>query len=174
MKKSTILLFGACLLCGCSTTTTQQTNTTTKPAPQTASSTQKATETTTQMTTTMTTVKASQKKMDTDAIAKGDFSSVVGTWRNKAGYELTFDKNGLVGGSLRIGDVTKTDKITYAQAISSAGPGFILNFIPSGTSIPDDLFYEGNDTTDMTRDRMFGAQAKISGKTLDPYYRVNE
>ncbi|MBS4770121.1 hypothetical protein KG090_02925 [Carnobacteriaceae bacterium zg-ZUI240] len=173
MKKSTILLFGACLLCGCSTTTTQQTNATTKQPPQTASSTQKATETTTQ-TTTMTTVKASQKKMDTDAIAKGDFSSVVGTWRNKAGYELTFDKNGLVGDSLRIGDVTKTDKITYAQAISSAGPGFILNFIPSGTSIPDDLFYEGNDTTDMTRDRMFGAQAKISGKTLDPYYRVNE
>ena len=38
------------------------------------------------------------QEIDTQAILHGDYSSIAGTWRNETGYELVFDKNGLVKG----------------------------------------------------------------------------
>ncbi|MDU4854378.1 MAG: DUF6287 domain-containing protein [Clostridioides difficile] len=39
---------------------------------------------------------AKQSGMDINAIQKGDFSSIAGTWKNGRGDTLTFDNNGLV------------------------------------------------------------------------------
>ena len=39
---------------------------------------------------------AESHKIDEQAILNGDFSTLVGTWRNGLGQEFTFDKNGLV------------------------------------------------------------------------------
>lgn len=40
--------------------------------------------------------------------------------------------------------------------------------------IPQELFYDGADPSDVNRDRLFGAQSQLSIKNFDPYYRVDE
>lgn len=89
MKKLSVLTIGTILLCGCATTIQKaDTTTTAKTTEQT---------TTTVATTTQTTSVAKvTKSIDYDAILKSDFSSVVGKWRNKAGFEVEFDNKGII------------------------------------------------------------------------------
>lgn len=112
--------------------------------------------------------------MDIEAISQGDFSSIIGKWENDAGYSLTFNSLGLVG----------EDSLTSASSIVEGaletgvkvknGGGYGLLMIPAGTPIPHTYFLEGEDTTDVKRDRMFGAQAVAKNTdSLDIYYRVS-
>lgn len=157
MKRLSVLTIGACILCGCST------------------STQKADTTTTAKTTAQTTSVAKvTKSIDYDAILKGDFSSVAGKWRNKAGFEIEFDNKGIVTKGARILEFKTQNGILYAQIALEQGSGYALNFVPKGTVIPKEIFHDGTDPSDSNRDRLFGAQAQPSVKNFDPYYRVGE
>ena len=85
--------------------TTEQVSTTSTTATSTTSATTTTNLTTTQDSITTTEenpstqeeqTNAESQKIDEQAILNGDFSTLVGTWRNGLGQEFTFDKNGLV------------------------------------------------------------------------------
>lgn len=162
MKKISVLTLSALVLCGCAVTLKKEETTTAKTSAQAI---------TTVLTTTTTKV---SKAIDYDAILKGDFSSVVGKWRNKAGFEIEFDNKGIVTKGARILEFKTQNGILYAQIALEQGSGFALNFVPKGVVIPKEIFHDGTDPSDSNRDRLFGAQAQPSVKNFDPYYRVGE
>lgn len=168
MKRLSVLTIGACILCGCSTST-QKADTTT-----TAKTTAQTTTTKAATTTQTTSVAKVTKSIDYDAILKGDFSSVAGKWRNKAGFEVEFDNKGLITKGAKIVEFQRQHGILYAQITTEQGSGYALNFVPKGTVIPKEIFHDGTDPSDSNRDRLFGAQAQPSVKNFDPYYRVGE
>lgn len=172
MKKLSVLTIGACLLCGCATIQKADTTTTEKTREETTTTTTTTVATTTTKQTTR--VIKETKTIDYEAILKGDFSSVVGKWRNKAGFEVEFDNKGIITKGEKIVGFQRQHGILYAQITIEQGPGYALNFVPKGMVIPQELFHDGTDPSDVNRDRLFGAQAQPSVKNFDPFYRVEE
>ena len=121
-------------------TTTEQVSTT--------STTTTSTTTTTSLTTSQASVTTTEEKpstqqeqaqsksqeIDAQAIQNGDFSTLVGTWRNGLGQEFTFDKNGLVN-SGNIEKVSLGNDGSINFSVRSGNTGFGMSVYPAGTTM---------------------------------------
>jgi len=77
---------------------------------------------------------AESQKIDEQAILNGDFSTLVGTWRNGLGQEFTFDKNGLVNsGNIEKVSVGNDGSINFS--VRSGATGFGMSIYPAGTTM---------------------------------------
>lgn len=77
---------------------------------------------------------ARSQKIDEQAILNGDFSTLVGTWRNGLGQEFTFDKNGLVN-SGNIEKVSMGNDGSINFSVRSGATGFGMSIYPAGTTM---------------------------------------
>ena len=74
------------------------------------------------------------QKIDAQAILNGDFSTLVGTWRNGLGQEFTFDKNGLVNsGNIEKSSIGNDGSINFSVRTGNTGFGMII--YPAGTTM---------------------------------------
>ena len=124
-------------------TTTEQVSTTSTTTTSTTSTTTTTSSTTTQDSVTTTEEKpstqeeqtnAESQKIDEQAILNGDFSTLVGTWRNGLGQEFTFDKNGLVN-SGNIEKVSLGNDGSINFSVRSGNTGFGMSVYPAGTTM---------------------------------------
>ena len=125
---------------------------------------------------------AKQSGMDINAIQRGDFSSVAGTWKNGRGDTLTFDNNGLVSDKERV--TTEYAKITDGYLTAGTGPksgvgpgGGAMAFLPTGVFLTNAVTSSNDnvdDQSDKNKDRIWAGQSLI-GTTDDSYfyYKVN-
>ena len=172
-----------------SSTTTERTTTTSKvqttsakPAPETKN------EPTTQEAKKVTVQQKSPKastSMNLEEIKTGNLASIKGTWRNDYGQELTFHENGTVS----VKDSTLKVQPTQTQyqegllnwiftpldnqpAVGSA----IMTFVPKNQVITYGLIEGHKDTSDSTKDRLFGTQSALTSDALKKamYYKVSE
>ena len=91
------------------------------------------------------------QEIDTQAILNGDFSTLVGTWRNGLGQEFTFDKNGLVN-SGNIEKVSMGNHGTIEFSVRSGFTGHGMSVYPAG------LIIAGLDS-DLSKNRLTAGQA---------------
>ena len=151
------------------THTTEQVSTTST----TATSTTTTSSTTTQDSVTTTEEKPSRQeektnaesqKIDEQAILNGDFSTLVGTWRNGLGQEFTFDKNGLVNS----GNIEKKSMGSHGTiefSIRDGISGYGMSIYPAG------LIMDGLDT-DLTKNRLIAGQAAPTSSE-QVFYKVD-
>ena len=107
---------------------------------------------------------AKSQRIDEQAIQNGDFSTLVGTWRNGLGQEFTFDKNGLVNSGniekVRIGS-HGTIEFSIREGIS----GYGMSIYPAG------LIMDGLDT-DLTKNRLIAGQSAPT-RSEQVFYKVD-
>ena len=122
------------------TPTTEQrstTSTTTTSSPSTSSTTSQDSITTTEEerpSTQEEKTNAESQKIDEQAILNGDFSTLVGTWRNGLGKEFTFDKNGLVdSGNIEKVSIGNDGSINFS--IRAGFSGYGMSIYPAGTTM---------------------------------------
>lgn len=149
--------------------TTEQVSTTST----TATSTTTTSSTTTQDSVTTTEEKSStqeeqtnaeSQKIDEQAILNGDFSTLVGTWRNGLGQEFTFDKNGLVD-SGNIEKVSMGNHGTIEFSVRSGFTGYGMSVYPAG------LIIDGLDS-DLSKNRLTAGQAAPTSSE-QVFYKVD-
>ena len=104
------------------------------------------------------------QKLDEQAILNGDFSTLVGTWRNGRGQEFTFDKNGLVN-SGTIEKKSMGSHGTIEFSIRDGISGYGMSIYPAG------LIMDGLDT-DLTRNRLIAGQAAPTSSE-QVFYKVD-
>ena len=107
---------------------------------------------------------AESKKIDEQAILNGDFSTLVGTWRNGLGQEFTFDKNGLVN-SGNIEKVSKGNHGTIEFSVRSGFTGYGMSVYPAG------LIIDGLDS-DLSKNRLTAGQAAPTSSE-QVFYKVD-
>ena len=107
---------------------------------------------------------AKSQKIDEQAILNGDFSTLVGTWRNGLGQEFTFDKNGLVN-SGNIEKVRMGSHGTIEFSIRDGISGYGMSIYPAG------LIMDGLDT-DLTKNRLIAGQAAPTSSE-QVFYKVD-
>ena len=163
-------------------TTTKEQATTAKTASETKqeTTTQEAKKVTVQNNTTPT-----PASMNIEEIKTGNLSSIKGTWRNDYGQELTFHENGTVS----VKDSTFKVQPTQTQyqegllnwiftpldnqpAVGSA----IMTFVPKNQVVTYGLIEGNKDTSDTTKDRLFGTQSALTSDALKKamYYKISE
>ena len=107
---------------------------------------------------------ARSQKIDDQAILNGDYSTLVGTWRNGLGQEFTFDKNGLVNSGnnekVRIGS-HGTIEFSIRDGIS----GYGMSIYPAG------LIMNGLDT-DLSKNRLIAGQSAPT-RSEQVFYKVD-
>ena len=107
---------------------------------------------------------AESQKIDEQAILNGDFSTLVGTWRNELGQEFTFDKNGLVNS----GNIEKKRMGSHGTiefSIRDGISGYGMSIYPAG------LIMDGLDT-DLTKNRLIAGQAAPT-RSEQVFYKVD-
>lgn len=172
-----------------STTTSTTKVTTTKEQPTTAkTASETKQETTTQeakKVTVQNNTAPTPASMSIEEIKTGNLSSIKGTWRNDYGQELTFHENGTVS----VKDSTFKVQPTQTQyqegllnwiftpldnqpAVGSA----IMTFVPKNQVVTYGLIEGNKDTSDTTKDRLFGTQSALTSDALKKamYYKVSE
>ena len=107
---------------------------------------------------------ARSQKIDEQAIQNGDFSTLVGTWRNGLGQEFTFDKNGLVN-SGNIEKVRIGSHGTIEFSIRDGISGYGMSIYPAG------LIMDGLDT-DLTKNRLIAGQSAPT-RSEQVFYKVD-
>ena len=107
---------------------------------------------------------AKSQRIDEQAIQNGDFSTLVGTWRNGLGQEFTFDKNGLVN-SGNIEKVRMGSHGTIEFSIRDGISGYGMSIYPAG------LIMDGLDT-DLTKNRLIAGQAAPT-RSEQVFYKVD-
>ena len=153
------------------TPTTEQrstTSTTTTSSPSTSSTTSQDSITTTteeeRPSTQEEQTNAKSQKIDEQAILNGDFSTLVGTWRNGLGQEFTFDKNGLVN-SGNIEKVSMGNHGTIEFSVRSGFTGYGMSVYPAG------LIIDGLDS-DLSKNRLTAGQAAPTSSE-QVFYKVD-
>jgi len=153
------------------TPTTEQrstTSTTTTSSPSTSSTTSQDSITTTteeeRPSTQEEKTNAKSQKIDEQAILNGDFSTLVGTWRNGLGQEFTFDKNGLVN-SGNIEKVSMGNDGSINFSVRSGATGFGMSVYPAG------LIIDGLDS-DLSKNRLTAGQAAPTSSE-QVFYKVD-
>jgi len=149
--------------------TTEQVSTTST----TATSTTTTSSTTTQDSVTTTEEKSStqeeqtnaeSQKIDEQAILNGDFSTLVGTWRNGLGQEFTFDKNGLVNsGNIEKVSIASDGSVNFS--VRSGFTGYGMSIYPAGLTIA------GLDS-DLSKNRLTVGQAAPT-RSEQVFYKVD-
>ena len=123
--------------------------------------------------------------MNLEEIKTGNLASIKGTWRNNYGQELTFHENGTVS----VKDSTLKVQPTQTQyqegllnwiftpldnqpTVGSA----IMTFVPKNQVVTYGLIEGHKDTSDSTKDRLFGTQSALTSDALKKamYYKVSE
>ena len=107
---------------------------------------------------------AKSQKIDEQAILNGDFSTLVGTWRNGLGQEFTFDKNGLVN-SGTIEKKSMGSHGTIEFSIRDGISGYGMSIYPAGLIMP------GLDT-DLSKNRLIAGQAAPTSSE-QVFYKVD-
>ena len=107
---------------------------------------------------------AESQKIDEQAILNGDYSTLVGTWRNGLGQEFTFDKNGLVN-SGNIEKVRIGSHGTIEFSIRDGISGYGMSIYPAG------LIMDGLDT-DLTKNRLIAGQSAPT-RSEQVFYKVD-
>ena len=163
-------------------TTTKEQATTAKTASETKqeTTTQEAKKVTVQNNTTPT-----PASMNIEEIKTGNLSSIKGTWRNDYGQELTFHENGTVSVKDSAFKVQQTQTqyqegllnwiftpLDNQPAVGSA----IMTFVPKNQVVTYGLIEGNKDTSDTTKDRLFGTQSALTSDALKKamYYKVSE
>ena len=149
-----------------STTSTTATSTTATSTTTTSSTTTQDSVTTTEekLSTQEEQTNAKSQKIDEQAILNGDFSTLVGTWRNGLGQEFTFDKNGLVNS----GNIEKKRMGSHGTiefSIRDGISGYGMSIYPAGLIMP------GLDT-DLTKNRLIAGQAAPT-RSEQVFYKVD-
>ena len=107
---------------------------------------------------------AKSQKIDEQAILNGDFSTLVGTWRNGLGQEFTFDKNGLVNsGTIEKKSMGSHGTIEFSIRDGISGYGMSI--------YPAVLIMRGLDT-DLSKNRLIAGQAAPTSSE-QVFYRVD-
>ena len=170
-----------------STTTSTTKEATTKEQPTST----KATSETKQETTTQEAKKVIVKKntaptsMNIEEIKTGNLSSIKGTWRNEYGQELTFHENGTVSIEEATFKVQPTQTqyqegllnwiFTPLENQPTVGSA-IMTFVPKNQVVTYGLIEGNKDTSDTSKDRLFGTQSALTSDALKKamYYKVSE
>ena len=123
--------------------------------------------------------------MNIEEIKIGNLSSIKGTWRNDYGQELTFHENGTVSVKDSAFKVQPTQTqyqegllnwiftpLDNQPAVGSA----IMTFVPKNQVVTYGLIEGNKDTSDTTKDRLFGTQSALTSDALKKamYYKVSE
>ena len=172
-----------------STTTSTTKVTTTKEQPTTAkTASETKQETTTQeakKVTVQNNTAPTPASMNIEEIKIGNLSSIKGTWRNDYGQELTFHENGTVSVKDSAFKVQPTQTqyqegllnwiftpLDNQPAVGSA----IMTFVPKNPVVTYGLIEGNKDTSDTTKDRLFGTQAALTSDALKKamYYKISE
>ena len=107
---------------------------------------------------------AESQKIDEKAILNGDFSTLVGTWKNGLGKEFTFDKNGLVdSGNIEKVSIGNDGSINFS--IRAGFSGYGMSIYPAGLIMP------GLDT-DLSKNRLIAGQAAPTSSE-QVFYKVD-
>ena len=154
-------------------TTEQVSTTSTTATSTTATSTTTTSSTTTQDSVTTTEEKistqeeqtnAKSQKIDEQAILNGDFSTLVGTWRNGLGQEFTFDKNGLVNsGNIEKVSIASDGSVNFS--VRSGFTGYGMSIYPAGTTI---TWVD----SDLSKNRLIAGQAAPTSSE-QVFYKVD-
>ena len=108
---------------------------------------------------------AESQKIDEQAILNGDFSTLVGTWRNGLGQEFIFDKNGLVN-SGNIEKVSMGNDGSINFSVRSGATGFGMSIYPAGTTM------KWVDSDDLSKNRLIAGQAAPTSSE-QVFYKVD-
>ena len=108
---------------------------------------------------------AESQKIDEQAILNGDFSTLVGTWRNGLGQEFTFDKNGLVN-SGNIEKVSMGNDGSINFSVRSGATGFGMSIYPAGTTM------KWVDSDYLSKNRLIAGQAAPTSSE-QVFYKVD-
>lgn len=117
--------------------------------------------------------------MDSQAILKGDYISIIGTWQNKKGETLTFNTLGLTNGYSIVPNSGQTMGQLATLSISAdnaAGNGAILFLIPKEITLGAEHLDGTEDVSDTGKDRMIlSQQSAWNAETLTDsvFYRVS-
>ena len=120
------------------------------------------------------------KKMDLEAIANGDYSSIAGVWQDDKGNKLVFNDKGLVSQELEGYGASLTDYGTASEGIyGGRDGGFLLEYIPAGVTIGDQVDDQGQvvfkDTSDASKNRLWtGVGIASFGEQGSIYYQVGD
>ena len=120
------------------------------------------------------------KKMDLEAIANGDYSSIAGVWQDDKGNKLVFNDKGLVSQKLEGYGASLTDYGTASEGIyGGRDGGFLLEYIPAGVTIGDQVDDQGQvvfkDTSDASKNRLWSGVGIASfGEQGSIYYHVGD
>lgn len=120
------------------------------------------------------------KKMDLEAIANGDYSSIAGVWQDDKGNKLVFNDKGLVSQELEGYGASLTDYGTASEGIyGGRDGGFLLEYIPAGVTIGDQVDDQGQvvfkDTSDASKNRLWSGIGIASfGEQGSIYYQVGD
>ncbi len=120
------------------------------------------------------------KKMDLEAIANGDYSSIAGVWQDDKGNKLVFNDKGLVSQELEGYGASLTDYGTASEGIyGGRDGGFLLEYIPAGVTIGDQVDDQGQvvfkDTSDASMNRLWSGVGIASfGEQGSIYYHVGD
>ena len=107
---------------------------------------------------------AESQKIDEQAILNGDFSTLVGTWRNGLGQEFTFDKNGLVNsGNIEKVSIASDGSVNFS--VRSGFTGYGMSIYPAGLTIA------GLDS-DLSKNRLTAGQAAPTSSE-EVFYKVD-
>ena len=107
---------------------------------------------------------AESQKIDEQAILNGDFSTLVGTWRNGLGQEFTFDKNGLVNsGNIEKVSIASDGSVNFS--VRSGFTGYGMSIYPVGLTIA------GLDS-DLSKNRLTAGQAAPTSSE-QVFYKVD-
>ena len=113
--------------------------------------------------------KTNNQDLDVDAITKGDFSSLVGKWKNGKGDVLVIDSYGTVNGNQKITPIKNFD-------INNKVPYVNINSIPEGSGAAVGLYKIGiinpkGDSSDTTKPRLIVTQQESNYPANEYYYR---
>ena len=102
------------------------------------------------------------QEIDSQAILHGDYSSIAGTWRNETGYELVFNKNGLVKGG-QISKAGISNEGVIGLDVRTGPTGYGIEIYSPGISIPFKRFennrlISAEDKSDKTKIRIIAGQ----------------
>ena len=112
--------------------------------------------------------KNDKSSMDLDAIKNGDFSSIAGTWKNGYGIILTFDKNGLVSDTEKLG-TPRVERDLFTIGVSTGTSGYSIMLLPAGKKF---TMGPGEDPSNQSVDRIWAGQG-TSGDPREFFYKVN-
>lgn len=115
------------------------------------------------------------KKIDLEAIANGDYSSIAGVWQDDKGNKLVFNDKGLVSQELEGYGASLTDYGTASEGIyGGRDGGFLLEYIPAGVTIGDQVDDQGQvvfkDSSDATKNRLWSGVGQASFAEQGSFY----